>query len=158
MILALILAQTSPTPAPPAPSPAVTAAPSPTATALPTASPTPAPTATPIAFTYIVDPPVPATGPGIREIAVTEQTLHAGGPWAMRVTTTSDVTVVSVELYSLHFNLFRVGDPGSGVFAAMGTVPQAPAQYLDRSYTVTVVGTTADGRRATANVSVRLAR
>lgn len=148
MILALIIAQASPTPAPPPPSPAATA--SPTAT--------PAATATPITFTYIVDPPVPASGPGIREIAVTEQTLHAGGPWAMRVTTTADVTVVSVELYSLHFNLFPVGDPGSGVFAAMGTVPQAPAQYLDRSYTVTVVGTTADGRRATANVSVRLAR
>ncbi len=123
---------------------------------MPTASPVA--TATPIAFNFVVDPPVPPNGPGIREIAVTEQTLHPGGPWAMRVTTTSDVAVVSVELYSLHFNLFRVGDPGSGVFAAMGTVPQAPAQYLDRNYTVTVVGTTADGKRATANVSVRLAR
>ena len=152
MILALIIAQASPTPAPAAPSPAATASPTPT----PTASPTP--TATPIAFNYVVDPPVPPTGPGIREIAVTEQTLHAGGPWAMRVTTTSDVTVVSVELYSLHFNLFPVGNPGSGVFAAMGTVPQPPAQYLDRTYTVTVVGTTGDGRRASANVSVRLAR
>ena len=46
-------------------------------------------------FNYVVDPPVPANGPGIREIAVTEQTLHPGGPWAMRVTTTSDVTVVN---------------------------------------------------------------
>ena len=156
MILALIIAQASPTPAAPAPTSAVTTAPAPTASPIPAASPSPA--ATPIAFNYVVDPPVPATGPGIREIAVTEQTLHPGGPWAMRVTTTSDITVVSVELYSLHFNLFPVGDPGSGVFAAMGTVPQAPSQYLDRTYNVTVVGFTADGRRASANVSVRLAR
>lgn len=156
MILALIIAQASPTPAPPAPSPAVTAAPAPSAAPTPTA--TPAPTATPIAFTYVVDPPVPANGPGIREVALTQQTLHAGDTWVMRVTTTPDVTVVSVELYALHFNLFPVGDPGSGVFAAMGTVPQPPAQYLDRTYTVAVIGTTADGRRATASISVRLVR
>lgn len=144
MILALIIAQASPA--------APAASPSPAAIA------TPSPAPTPIAFTYVVDPPAPATGPGIREVAVTQHTLHAGGPWAIRVTTTPDVTGVSVEAYGAHFALFPVGEAGSGVFAAMGTVPDAPAQYLDRTYAIAVVGTTADGRRASASISVRLVR
>jgi hypothetical protein len=124
-------------------------------------APTPAPTAapTPIAFNYVIDYPPAASGtPGIREVAVTEQTLHVGGPWVLRVTTTPDVTAVAVEAYGLRFALFAIGDPGSGVFAAMGTVPNAPAQYLNRAYTVSVVGTTADGRHTTASLSLQLVR
>lgn len=145
LVLALAIAQASP----PAPSPAPS--PSPTATA--TAA------ATPVAFNYVVDFPAAAAGaPGIREVAVTEQALHSGGPWVMRVTTTADVTAVAVEAYGLHLPLFLVGASGSGVFAAMGTLPNAPASYLNRSYVVTVVGTTADGRRATASVPLQLVR
>jgi len=156
VILALIIAQASPAAPAASPSPAAIVAPSPTP--VPSATLSPAPVATPIAFTYVVDPPLPAAGPGIREVAVTQQTLHAGGPWALRVTTTPDVTGVAVDAYGVHFALFPVGPIGSGVFAAMGTVPDAPAQYLDRTYAITVVGTTADGRRATTSISVRLVR
>ena len=160
-VLAVAIAQapaaapsTSPSPSP-APAPTATA----TATATPNTTPLPNATATPIAFNYVVDyPAAPAGTPGIREVAVTEQTLHAGGPWAMRVTTTPDVTAVAVEAYGLRFALFAVGESGSGVFAAMGTVPNAPAPYLNRAYTVTVVGTTADARRATASLSLQLVR
>jgi hypothetical protein len=157
VILALIIAQASPAPPAASPSPAVTAAPSPPPP-VPSAAPSPTPAATPIAFTYVVDLPAAPAGPGIRQVAITQQTLHAGGPWAMRVTTTPDITGVTVEGYGAHFALFAVGEIGSGVFAAMGTVPDAPPQYLDRFYTVTVVGTTADGRHANASISVRLVR
>ena len=122
MILALILAQASPVPSTASPNPAVTAAPSPSPTPAPPVTPAPAPTATPIAFTYVVDPPLPTTGPGIREVALTQQTLHPGGPWAMRVTTTSDITTVNVEAYGAHFGLFPVGDIGSGVFVGSSRV------------------------------------
>ena len=159
LVLAVAIAQASP----PAPSPSPSPVPSPTATATasaaPSAVPTPNATATPVAFNYVVDFPAAATGtPAIREVALTEQTLHAGGPWVMRVTTTPDVTAVAIEGYGARFALFPVGETGSGVFAAMGTLPNAPAAYLDRTYTMTVIGTTADGRRATVPISVRLVR
>ncbi len=155
LVLAIVIAQASPPPPVTSPTPAATA--TVTATAVPTPVPTAA--ATPIAFTYVVGFPATAPGtPGIREVALTQQTLHSGGPWAIRVTTTVDITSVSLEAFGFHIGIFRVGESGSGVFAAMGTLPNAPSAYLDRSYTVNVIGTTADGRQATATVSARLVR
>jgi hypothetical protein len=157
LVLAVAIAQASPAAPSPPPNPSPTA--SAAASAAPSAAPSPSPTATPVAFNYIVDFPTTAAGaPGIREVAVTEQALHSGGPWVMRVTTTADITAVAVEAYGLRFSLFPIGATGSGVFAAMGTLPNAPASYLNRTYAVTVVGTTADGRRATASVSLQLVR
>jgi hypothetical protein len=145
LILAILIAQAGPTP--------------------PAASPPPVPTApatvaaTPIAFTYVVNFPPTAPGtPGIREAALTEQTLHSGGPWAIRVTTTTDIASVSLEAFGMHVAIYRVGESGSGVFGAIGTLPDAPSSYLNRTYTVNVVGTTADGRQATAPITVRLVR
>jgi hypothetical protein len=144
LLLAFVMiAQESPSPPPtPIPSPAPS----------PSASPVPQPSQ----FGYVVGVPSPAPGaPGILEVAVSARQLHAGGPWLMRVTTTPEITGVAVEAMGMHIALFPAG---TGVFSAMGTIPNAPSGFLDRDYALNVVGTTADGRRATCTVTLRLVR
>lgn len=149
LLAALLVAQAVPTPGP---EPAPAAAPTPS----PSASPTPAPGATPPAFNYVVTFPPPAAGqPGILEVATSDQTLHSGGSWAARVTVTGDITAVTIEGYGIRLALFPYGEAR---FAAIGTIPVAPAMFLNRLYTVNAIGTTADGRRATAAISLRLVR
>jgi hypothetical protein len=153
------IAQASPLPVPTAtPLPVATPLPTSPATAspAPTVAPAPAPAPQPSPFGYVVAVPPPPPGtPGILEVAVSSQTLHSGGPWLMRVTTTLEVTEVAVEGYGVRFALFPAG---AGVFSAMGTLPNAPAQFLNRDYAMAIIGSTADGRRATASISLRLVR
>lgn len=168
MLLVFVLAQASPPPEPaasspiPGPTPAATAAPTPAATPAPapsptpTAVPTPAPAPQPSPFGYIVNvAPPPAGTPGILQVAVSDRVLHAGGKALIRVQTTTDVTEAWIEGYGQRFALFA---SGTGVFAAIATLPNAPDMFLNRDYAINIVGTTADGRKATTTISLRLVR
>lgn len=158
-------ATAQPAPAPlPQPAPALTTAPAtpvpvPTAAPLPAPSPIPSPTATPTVspFHYVIDPPPPAPGtPGILEVAVNDRVLHPGGPYVVRVTTTADVTTVQVQAMGGSYGL---PPAGPGLFFIAGSVPsEVPFFLLDRSYTLTVVAQTADGRSTTLQVPMRLER
>jgi hypothetical protein len=155
-------ASAAPLPAPlPQPAPVVTASPAPTAAPVPTAAPLPAPapspTATPAAspFHYVIDPP--ATGkPAILEIAVNDRVLHPGGPYIVRVTTTLDVASVEVDAMGESYGL---PPAGPGRFFTAGSVPsEVPFFFLNRSYMLTVVAQTADGRSSSIQVPMRLER
>jgi hypothetical protein len=170
LLLVLVLAQASPLPEPtatatapvPLPTPAATAAPTPASTPAPspaptqTPVPTPAPAPQPSPFGYVVNvPPPPAGTPGILQVAVSDRVLHAGGKALIRVQTTPDVTEAWIEGYGQRFALFP---SGPGVFAAIATLPNAPDAFLNRDYTIAIVGSTADGRKATTTISLRLVR
>src|SRR5271163_1006923 len=61
-----------------------------------TAPPTPAAPATPPKYGYTFTPPSPGTGtPQILKVELNSDHLHAGGPIAIRVTTTPDVVKVT---------------------------------------------------------------
>ncbi|HZO93427.1 MAG TPA: hypothetical protein VFB22_06620 [Candidatus Baltobacteraceae bacterium] len=181
--LALALVQPvppTPNPVPPTPPPLVTPTPVPSApagspppSAAPSgapqtpggpATPTPAATAppplaspSPNPFRYVVAPAdPPASGPRIVQIALNDQTLHQGGPLMVRVTTSPDVTSVVARALGR-----EIGIPESspGIFAGMQQLPTGlPFFLLNRTYQVSFVATTADGRSASYTVPVRLER
>ncbi len=142
------------TPAPPVgtPAPGPTAAPTP---APPT--PTPVPSPTPNLFGYVVSPPAPGTaGPRIVEIALNDRTLHQGGQLLVRITTSPDVTSVVARTMGR-----EIGIPQSspGVFSGLQNLPTGiPFFLLNRSYQVSFVASTADGRSATYTLPIRLER
>jgi hypothetical protein len=146
----------SPEPLPqPSPSPAPSIAPPvvPTPAPLPTATPTPNP------FHYVYTPAPPSAGnPWINEIALGDQTIHSGGTYIVRVTTSPDVTSVVAQAMG---SSFALPNTGPGKFFVTGTVPVVPffmAGYLNRDYSIDVVATTADGHSTHASVNVRLER
>jgi hypothetical protein len=151
-----------PLPAPlPQPAPVVTPSAAPTVAPVPTAAPlpapTPSPTATPAAspFHYVIDPPATGT-PAILEVAVNDRVLHPGGPYIVRVTTTLDVASVEVDAMGASYGL---PPAGPGRFYTAGSVPsEVPFFLLNRSYTLTVVAETGDGRTSTIQVPMRLER
>jgi len=154
----------SPTPFPaPAPQPTPTTLPSappappPAPLPLPAPTPAPTPTPTPLPFRFVLDPPAPAPGaPAIVEIAMNDQTLHAGGPYIVRVTTSLDVTTVNVTTMG---QTFGIPPAGPGRFFTDGRVPsEIPFFLLNRWYTLTVTAQAADGRATSIPVQIRLER
>jgi hypothetical protein len=143
-VLALLLAiQSAPSPQPlPTPS---TAAPA------PTTAPTPAPSP----FAYVIDPsPMPSGSPQIVEVSINDRTLHAGGMLLVKVTTSLDVTVLFARTMG-----HQIGIPliSPGIFAGQTQLPLAiPSMFLNRTYSVDFVGTTADGRTAIVTLPIRL--
>jgi hypothetical protein len=139
----------TPGPAPPLPAPAPTPAPTPSPIPVPTATPTVSP------FHYVIDPPA-AGSPAILEIAINDRVLHPGGPYIVRVTTTPDVATVQVEAMG---GSYGVPPAGPGRFLTAGSVPSViPFFFLDRSYMLTVVAQTTDGRSSSIQVPMRLER
>lgn len=152
--------QAPPTP-PPLVSPAPTALPSPAASPAPAASPTPTPlpaaTTTPNPFTYVVKPsPAPGGGPQILEIALNDKVLRPGGQLLVQITTSPEITRMVVRTMGR-----EIGVPlaGTGVFSGQQTIPGGvPSFLLNRTYQIDFIGTTADGKTATATIPVRFER
>src|SRR5271166_4888477 len=117
----------APLPAPtvsisPAPTPAATLTPVPTP---PTPPPTPTPTATPESpYKYIVEPtPSPSAAPDAPQIVrveLSDQTLHVGGPVAIRITTSVNVQRVWASTQGQNIDIIKAQD---GIFAGMTTLP-----------------------------------
>ncbi|HTW83850.1 MAG TPA: hypothetical protein VMD91_07275 [Candidatus Sulfotelmatobacter sp.] len=160
--LLIALAQPAPTPQPvptaPVPSvqtPSPVPVPSPSPVATPT--PTPAPSPTPVLFGYVVDPsPAPSGAPQIVEVSLNDKVLHAGGMLLVKVTTSADVTTLFARTMG-----HQIGIPliSPGIFAGQTQLPdQIPFFFLNRTYAIDFVGTTADGRSTTASLPVRLER
>ncbi len=72
-------------------------------------------------LTYIVKPPAAAPGaPAITEIAMSDNMVRSGVPYLVIVTTTPDVTGVTVEAMGTRFPLYPAGP---GRFGVMGQTP-----------------------------------
>lgn len=152
----------APTPVPsglsPAPAPSGSASPS----AAPSASPSPSATPVPYRFVYAPSPaPTPSPGaPAIFEVDVNDQTLAAPGPLDVRVLTTPEVATVTMTLSIFGRNV-QIQIPKSatpGTFQLDDKLPNVPSFIKGRNYNVTVVATVPDGRNATVNVTLGLAR
>jgi hypothetical protein len=168
-VLPLLLALTQASPEPqPAPSPATTAppvvAPTPGATTTPvpptptpSASASPLPTPTPAPFNYVVAPtPGPSGAPQIIEIAINERVLHAGGMLLVKITTSPDVTTVVARTLG---HQLAIPQGSAGYFAGQEQLPgNIPFFMLNRTYQVEFVASTADGRRASYSLPLRLER
>ncbi len=90
--------------------------------------PTPSPAPTLMPLTYVVTPPpAPEGSPAITQIAMSDRVVHSGAPYLVIVTTTPDVTGVTVEAYGSSFALFPAGP---GRFGVMG--PDAVDPVLHR--------------------------
>jgi hypothetical protein len=139
-------------PASPSPSPAPRAA-----LATPPPAEIPAVTPAPGPFRYVLAPPPPAPGsPTIAEIALSDQTLHPGGPYVVRVLTSPDVTSMLVSTLG---QTYALPPDGPGKFFASGLVPsEVPFFFLNRDYRLTATAQTADGRTTSVQVTVRLER
>jgi hypothetical protein len=151
------LATPAPTPQIPPASAAPEASPSP---AVPT--PTPAPTgvpatATPSPYKYVVNAtPNPNASPGapqILRIEVNDQTIHPGGPVAIRVTTTPDVKTMIATAEGHDITIPKAQD---GLFAGMTTLPSFIPFWMLKTYQVTFTGISGDGRRAAMTIPVTL--
>jgi len=148
----------TPSPAPPPSASPAPAGPVPSATPLPrpTSSPSPQPTANP--FGYVVAPPdtTGANEPRIVEIALNDKTLHQGGQLLVRITTTTDVTSVVARTLGREIG---IPEASPGIFAGVQQLPTGiPFFLLNRSYQVSFVASTADGRSATYTLPIRLER
>jgi hypothetical protein len=109
-----------------------------------------------IPLTYIVTPAPPQAGqPGITQIAMSDRVAHSGAPYLLVVTTTPDVTGVTIEAYGVRFALYPAGPSRFGV---MGQIPTIPWLIANRTIAVRFVATTADGRSSTAALAVRIGR
>ena len=170
--LIVALAPSAPAPQPnappPTPPPVVTPAPLPTSTTTPAPptptptpsvvpTPTPSPTASPILFNYIVAPtPGPSGAPQIVEIALNDRVMHKGGWLLVRVTTSLDVTAVFARAMGHDIGIPQ-GAPG--YFAGQQQLPNGiPFFFLNRTYWVEFIASTADGRSASFSLPLRLER
>jgi hypothetical protein len=118
--------------------------------------PTPSPAPTLMPLTYVVTPPpAPEGSPAITQIAMSDRVVHSGAPYLVIVTTTPDVTGVTVEAYGSSFALFPAGP---GRFGVMGQTPSIPFFIANRTVTARLVATTADGRSYATSLDIRVAR
>jgi len=143
------------------PSPTETPTPAPTLSPAPTASPsaTPTPTATPEnPYKYIVEPtPDPNASPGapqILRIEIIDKTVHIGGQFACRITTSPNVAnlVLSVEGHDV-----SIPKAQDGVFAGIQTIPSFIPPWFLKTYQVTFNALTADGKKASMTIPITLA-
>ncbi len=138
----------------PTPAPSASATPFPQPSPSVVASPTAAPTLIPL--TYLVTPPAPAAGgPAITQIAMSDQIARSGASYVVVVTTTPDVTGVTIEAYGVRFALFSAGPARFGV---MGHVPPIPFFIANRTLPVRFVATASDGRTYATSLDVRVGR
>ena len=143
------------------PSESPTATPAPTASPAPTATPTstPTPTATPVnPYKYVVEPtPDPSASPGapqIVRIEIIDKTVHIGGQFACRITTSLNVTnlVLSVEGHDI-----SIPKAQDGVFAGIQNIPSFIPPWFLKTYQVTFNALTADGKKASTTIPITLA-
>lgn len=149
----------TPTPSP-LPSPTASSSPVPTATATATATPveTPSPAATPPSpYKYILEPvPSPSVAPDVPQIIrieLNDQTLHAGGQLAVRITTSPNVKRVVASTEGQNLEIVKAQD---GVFAGMATLPGFIPPWFFKTYQVTVTAST-DSKRATYTFPLTIA-
>lgn len=158
------------TPAP-EPQPEVSATASAEATATPTVAPTETPSATPAPavspsptatpqnpYKYIVeptpDPNATAGAPQIVRIEIIDKTIHIGGQFACRITTSPNVAnlVLSVEGHDI-----AIPKAQDGVFAGIQTIPSFIPPWFLKTYQVTFNALTADGKKASTTIPITLA-
>ncbi len=154
------------TPAP-EPQPEISASAAPTAAPTPTETPsaTPAPTASPSPtatpenpYKYIVeptpDPNATAGAPQIVRIEIIDKTVHIGGQFACRITTSLNVAnlVLSVEGHDI-----SIPKAQDGVFAGIQTIPGFIPPWFLKTYQVTFNALTADGKKASTTIPITLA-
>jgi len=141
--------------------PAASATPTetPSATPAPAASPSPSPTATPQnPYKYIVeptpDPNATAGAPQIVRIEIIDKTIHIGGQFACRITTSPNVAnlVLSVEGHDI-----SIPKAQDGVFAGIQTIPSFIPPWFLKTYQVTFNALTADGKKASMTIPITLA-
>lgn len=136
--------------------PAATASPAPTATPSPPASPTP--TATQNPYKYVIDPTpdpsAPPDAPQILRIEIIDKTVHVGGQFACRITTTPNVAnlVLSVEGHDI-----AIPKAQDGLFAGIQGIPSFIPPWFLRTYQVTFNALTADGKKASMTIPITLA-
>jgi hypothetical protein len=148
------------TPAPePQPDVSASAAPTATPSATPSASPTPAPTATPEnPYKYVVeptpDPNASAGAPQIVRIEIIDKTVHIGGQFACRITTSLNVAnlVISVEGHDI-----SIPKAQDGLFAGIQAIPSFIPPWFLKTYQVTFNAVTSDGKKASMTIPITLA-
>jgi hypothetical protein len=124
-----------------------------------TATPTPAPvaTATPSPYHYRFVPHVPAhPAPGdpiIYAVYLNESRLRSAGPIDIRVETSPEVVKV-ISRSNGRDGVVPLISPG--VFVAQGKLPKIPFIAEGMSVDLQFIATTADGRKITVSVPVRL--
>ncbi|MGH7662447.1 MAG: hypothetical protein ACRENA_16205 [Vulcanimicrobiaceae bacterium] len=142
------------TPAP-TPTPLPTFSPAP----LPTTTPTPSPTPTPVnPYKYVVEPtPDPSASPGapqIIRIEIIDKTIHVGGQFACRITTTPNVSSLVMSAEGRDIQIPKAQD---GVFAGIQKIPGFIPPWFLKTYQVTFNAMTPDGQKATASLPLTLA-
>lgn len=150
------------TPAPsPLPAPVTSASPVPasTATATPVQTPPiPPPSATPLSpYRYVLEPtPIPSAAPDVPQIIrveLNDQTLHAGGPLAVRITTSPNVKRVVASTEGQNLEIVKAQD---GIFAGVTTLPGFIPPWFFKTYQVTITAST-DNKRATYTFPLTIA-
>ena len=133
--------------------------PSPVATPIASPPPTPAPTPTPTnPYKYVVDPtPDPSAVPGapqIIRIEINDRTVHVGGQFACRITTTPNVSnlVLSVEGHNI-----QIPKAQDGLFAGIQNIPGFIPPWFLKTYQVTFNASTQDGKKAVTTIPITLA-
>jgi hypothetical protein len=152
----------SPSPTP-TPLPTVTPPPAPTPlftyTPLFTPLPSPTPTATPVnPYKYVVEPtPDPSASPGapqIIRIEIIDKTIHVGGQFACRITTTPNVSTVVMSAEGRNIQIPKAQD---GLFAGIQQIPGFIPPWFLKTYQVTFTAQTPDGQKAAASLPLTLA-
>lgn len=94
--------------------------------------------------------------PAIIEIDMLDSTLHPGAPYSVRVKTSLDVTSLVVTAMGGNYGMQAAGP---GLFATDGQIPNGiPFFLLNRSFSITVTASAADGRSTSVPVTLRLER
>lgn len=149
------------TPPPPVATPSPSGAPSPSATPSGplTPPPSPAASATPHPYKFVYTPSPSATiatdAPGILEIDLSDQTIHAPGPIDIRVLTTPPVATVTMRALGHDIALPKTAD---GLFSVDGQIPSVPFFLRGRTYNVDFVAAVPDGRTSSVTIPVTIAR
>ncbi len=135
------------------------ATPTETPSATPSPAASPSPTATPQnPYKYIVeptpDPSASAGAPQIVRIEIIDKTIHIGGQFACRITTSPNVAnlVLSVEGHDI-----SIPKAQDGVFAGIQTIPSFIPPWFLKTYQVTFNALTADGKKASMTIPITLA-
>jgi len=133
--------------------------PSPPATVVPTPVQTPAVTPAPQnPYKYVVDPtPDPSALPGspqIMRIEINDRTIHVGGQFACRITTTPNVAtlVLSVEGHNI-----QIPKAQDGLFAGIQAIPGFIPPWFLKTYQVTFTASAPDGKKAATTIPIALA-
>jgi hypothetical protein len=154
---ALVVAQATPpqpASAPPSPSPSPAAWVSPAAWASPDVAPTPAyhfvyrPTPSPVTTPF----PLP-NAPEIDEIDLNEAALVPPAPLHVRVLTNPTVVSVNAETFG---RSIAIPQHDRGIFTFDGYIPNVPDFLRNRTYAVSFIAASSDGRTASVTLPLTL--